>query len=73
MSSASASQNCIEGNAIYGVHSLNPASAPFANNWWGDASGPRHAAGNLGGTGDWVSDGVLYAPFLASKPASCVD
>ncbi|MES2931558.1 MAG: immunoglobulin-like domain-containing protein [Patescibacteria group bacterium] len=38
-------------------------SAP--ENWWGDATGPSHAA-NVGGVGDAVTDGVMYSPF-------CVD
>ncbi|MBX3011235.1 MAG: Ig-like domain-containing protein [Caldilineaceae bacterium] len=34
-------------------------------NWWGAASGPTHAS-NPGGTGQSVSDNILYQPWLAS-------
>jgi hypothetical protein len=64
------SQNCINGNPTYGVHNLNTVSAPFANNWWGDASGPRYT-GQAVGVGDWVSANVTFSPFLISKPAMC--
>jgi len=64
------SQNCIAGNVIYGVNNENAVSAPFANNWWGDAAGPRYM-GQAAGGGDWVSANVTIAPFLTSKPATC--
>jgi len=64
------SQNCIAGNVIYGVNNENAVSAPFANNWWGDAAGPRYTGQAVGG-GDWVSANVTFAPFLTSKPATC--
>jgi len=67
---ADSSQNCISGNVTYGVHSMNTLSTPFADNWWGDASGPRHG-GQPGGVGDWVSDNVTFSPFLTSEPAAC--
>jgi len=34
------------------------------DNWWGDNSGPYHAADNPGGTGDAVSDNVDFDPWL---------
>ena len=34
-----------------------------ANNWWGDNGGPTHAS-NPGGTGDVVTDNVLFVPWL---------
>ena len=37
-------------------------------NWWGDASGPTHA-GNPAGTGEEVTDRVLYDPWLTEAPA----
>ncbi|UCD22175.1 MAG: hypothetical protein JSW22_00610 [Chloroflexota bacterium] len=33
-------------------------------NWWGDASGPFHPTGNPGGSGNPVSDGVDFDPWL---------
>ncbi len=46
-----------------GVVNLSPATVVDAsNNWWGSGSGPSHEA-NPGGTGDSVSDGVLFTPW----------
>lgn len=48
-------------NDLYGVMNSQPADTVDArNNWWGDPSGP----GGVGpGTGDEVSDNVLYDPW----------
>jgi len=55
----------IVGNAGYGIENLSPDKLiGAAHNWWGDASGPAHATCNPGGTGDRVSDGVEFLPFL---------
>jgi hypothetical protein len=57
----------ILGNAEYGIENFPPDDlilAPY--NWWGDASGPAHDPCNSGGTGDRVSDGVAFDPFLTS-------
>jgi hypothetical protein len=64
------SQNCINGNSIYGVNNANTVSAPLADNWWGDGRGPRYN-GDPVGAGDWVSANVTFVPFLTSKPARC--
>ena len=37
--------------------------------WWGNYSGPRHAS-NPSGTGDVISDRVLYNPWLSQAPGS---
>jgi len=34
------------------------------SNWWGSASGPYHLTTNPSGTGDNVTDNVLYTPWL---------
>ncbi len=34
------------------------------NNWWGDATGPKHS-GNPGGLGDPISGNVDYSPWLS--------
>jgi len=60
--------NC---NDIYnnGLGSMNELSASVTidaeNNWWGHTSGPTHA-GNPSGTGDVVSDGFDYDPWLST-------
>ena len=38
-------------------------------NYWGDPSGPTHAD-NVGGSGEWVSDRVLYDPWLTEVPTA---
>jgi len=35
------------------------------NNWWGHKSGPYHAVNNSAGSGDSVSDFVLFDPWLS--------
>ena len=43
------------------------------NNWWGAADGPGDADGLSGatGSGDGVSAGVVFLPFLSTPPALC--
>jgi hypothetical protein len=55
--------NIIENNG-FGLRNDNPATpVPATCNWWGANSGPDHA-GNPSGTGQEVSDGVIYDPWL---------
>jgi uncharacterized protein YjdB len=55
--------NDITGNT-FGVQNVTVNLMVYAKyNFWGAASGPRHAA-NPSGTGDRVSDHVEYSPFL---------
>gem|GEM_PF-2524158 len=59
--------NNIEGNDPYGLVNDEPGVTLCAvNNWWGAVSGPYHPETNPGGDGDPVSDGVAFAPWLAS-------
>jgi hypothetical protein len=37
------------------------------NNWWGSSTGPTHAS-NPTGTGNAVSDGLIFSPWLTSRP-----
>jgi hypothetical protein len=61
--------NDIFGNAAEGIRNLTPGSAVQAQgHWWGSASGPMHAT-NPGGTGEAVSDGVIFAPWALSSCA----
>ena len=58
--------NNITGNEEYGVYCYSASTGVDArNNWWGSVTGPTHAD-NEGGTGDAVSDYVLYDPWLTS-------
>jgi uncharacterized repeat protein (TIGR01451 family) len=50
---------------INGNGGITPVTVDARNNWWGSPSGPAHAS-NPGGTGNSVSDRVLYDPWLAS-------
>jgi len=59
--------NDISNNTSYGVKSTNVAEIINAeHNWWSDASGPYHPTANPGGTGDTVSDGVDFDPWLSA-------
>lgn len=57
------SESNISGHSSYGV--LNESVVPLdaRNNYWGDASGPRHSVENPTGFGNAVSDNVLFAPW----------
>ncbi len=56
--------NDFSGNAA-GINNYGgPGILDATNNWWGDASGPHNAATNPDGTGDAVSDGVEYEPWI---------
>jgi len=59
-------QSCISGNYNNAVFASSPILAE--NNWWGAADGP---SGVGPGTGDSVTTGVDYSPFLTSEPGSC--
>ncbi len=61
--------NDIYGNEMWGVfvYDVNALQVDGRNNWWGNASGPRHDPGNLQGTGDNVTDHVTYRPWLRAK------
>jgi hypothetical protein len=63
----------ISGNGDHGYRviqtpSLGPVDA--RSNWWGAQSGPYHATLNLGGTGNDVSDNVLFDPWTGEFAVS---
>jgi hypothetical protein len=61
-------QNSLVRNYAFGVlNETTNSSIDAENNFWGDASGPRHA-GNPTGLGDPVSAWVDYVPWLAASP-----
>jgi hypothetical protein len=65
------SDNCFTFNTFRGASNSHTAvPQPLTNNWWGSHTGPTHSS-NPGGTGDHVSDYVLYAPFLTLPAAAC--
>jgi hypothetical protein len=56
----------ISGNKIYGVQNVNQAfDIDATHNFWGSNTGPTHAS-NPDGTGDAITDRVLYDPFLTN-------
>jgi len=60
-----AHRNSLTGNTLFGI-SNDPTSGGLVSgtcNWWGAASGPGPIAS---GSGDKVSTGVVYAPWLVS-------
>jgi uncharacterized repeat protein (TIGR01451 family) len=60
--------NAIEDNIGYGVNQEGINGLTIATyNWWGDASGPTHS-GNPDGTGEEVTDRVIYEPWLETAP-----
>ncbi len=74
--SVSSAQPVIAGNQIYsntfGLRNTTPATIVDArNNWWGSPTGPKHAS-NPTGTGDPVSDGVLFNPWLQSPAGAAL-
>jgi uncharacterized repeat protein (TIGR01451 family) len=62
------SGNSIHSNQGFGVNQAGTNGQTFAGyNWWGAASGPTHT-GNPSGTGEEVTDRVLYDPWLTEAP-----
>jgi nitrous oxidase accessory protein NosD len=55
--------NDIVGNAQFGVFNGTAKEVDATGNWWGSSSGPFHPILNPGGTGDPVSDHVLFNPW----------
>jgi len=57
---------CSFDNNTYAINNIGTGIVNAANNWWGDASGPTHPD-NPSGTGDVISDGVIFSPWLVAK------
>jgi parallel beta-helix repeat protein len=55
--------NCLVGNADFGLRNDAAAAVVAEMQWWGDPSGPFHAALNPVGLGDPVSDNVGFSPW----------
>jgi hypothetical protein len=56
--------NDFHGNLNHAVHNATPTTTVVVaqNQWWGHATGPTHA-GNPGGQGQAVTNGVSYQPW----------
>ena len=57
----SAHYNEIVDNAKYGIFNYAKVTVDATCNWWGDNSGPSGAGP---GTGDYVSENVIYSPWI---------
>jgi hypothetical protein len=63
-----AHNNSIHDNTLKGVEAFDLYSdLDFTSNYWGDSSGPTHTTNPLG-TGDEITDGVIFEPFLKRDP-----
>jgi hypothetical protein len=56
------------GNTGFGVFNNGTNILDARSNWWGAESGPYHPVLNPCGTGNRVSDNVLFEPFLTQEP-----
>jgi hypothetical protein len=69
-----ANHNNISGNDAFGVYNGGTGTLTAICNWWGAASGPYHPIANPSGTGDDVSDNVVFSPWLTeTKTATGVN
>jgi hypothetical protein len=57
----------IYGNSAGGVLNEAASTIDARNCWWGDATGPYNPTSNPSGTGNSVSDNVLFDPWLTRK------
>ena len=64
----SINSNNIADNKKYGILNTSTSTTDIdaTRNWWGAASGPYHATTNPEGTGNAVSDNVLYYPWYTN-------
>ena len=60
-------KNNLYGNANYGLRNIASTPINATLNWWGNDTGPYHPTNNPGGTGDNVSDNVIFSDWLTSK------
>ena len=62
----------IKDNKTFGIYNFSAEDVPSikaTNNWWGDKSGPFNILSNATGTGNIISENVLYLPWLLSDPS----
>jgi hypothetical protein len=55
--------SCISGNSNASVYRWQSPAIDYTGNWWGAADGP---SGSGPGSGDTVSNNILYANFLTT-------
>jgi hypothetical protein len=59
----------IYNNAGLGINNISGVAVDARGTWWGSTAGPYHAVSNPTGTGNAVSNDVLFSPWLADLPA----
>ncbi|MCK4613963.1 MAG: right-handed parallel beta-helix repeat-containing protein, partial [Thermoplasmata archaeon] len=61
--------NNITGNQEYGINATNNGGQIInaTQNWWGNNSGPYHPTLNPSGTGDNITDDVLFDPWTGKQ------
>lgn len=63
----------IENNIDYGILvNASDVEVNATENWWGNETGPYHPVNNTGGTGNAVSDNVLFDPWIGKNCAPTV-
>lgn len=67
------SGNSIFNNTLFGVQNGTTTTIDARNNWWGANSGPYHSTNNASGTGNAVSDYVLFEPWTGQIAASAIN
>lgn len=65
--------NNLTGNVQFGVFNGTAAEVDATDNWWGDPGGPFHPTLNPQGSGDPVSNNVLFSPWKTILPPQEVD
>ncbi|MFA6077299.1 MAG: right-handed parallel beta-helix repeat-containing protein [Candidatus Paceibacterota bacterium] len=60
--------NSIKNNVSYGVYNSTATDIDATNTYWGSESGPYNPLQNGAGTGNRVSDHVLFDPWLHTDP-----
>ena len=67
---ATLTNNDLFTNRSYGINNTTSNIVDASQSWWGDidASGPYHPVNNASGTGDRVSDNVIFAPYKTVAP-----
>ena len=66
-SSITIRKSTITNNSSFGIRNLSSNSINAKDNFWGDATGPYHETQNPNGTGNQVSNGVEFVPWITLK------
>lgn len=56
--------NNIYNNTKFGFNVSSDSEMNATHNWWGNSTGPHHPTENTNGTGDTITDNILFTPWL---------